>query len=118
MRQNRIRFEKERNDRILAQQMEGAKLRAERMVRNQLREQAWEEARRQPKPTIQTPPSVQHNSPAFDRSVANDRAKEEEARRTAFMERRARAEQHGSQQEQQREQTGRQQDQTKRERER
>ena len=113
LRLNRVRFEKERNDRILMQQMEGAKLRAERMTRAQQREQAWEESRRkvQPQPAETARPVARQDqpqpSPAFDRNSANQRAQEEEARRAAFMERRARA---GEQerQDQQREQAQRQ----------
>jgi len=42
---NRVFFDKQRNDLILRQSLEGAKLRAERKVRNQDRERAWSEVR-------------------------------------------------------------------------
>jgi hypothetical protein len=45
IKQNAIRFVEERNDLIFTQQMEGAKLRAERTTFNQQRDQAWHESR-------------------------------------------------------------------------
>lgn len=46
LRENRARLMAERNDLILAQEMDGAKLRAQWMIRSQLREQAWEDFRK------------------------------------------------------------------------
>lgn len=73
---NRERFEKQRNDRILVQQMEGAKIRAERLTRAQQRKSAWEDYRgrnaKPPTPMIEkvvSPPARLSEVPSDRKSV-------------------------------------------------
>jgi hypothetical protein len=58
MRRNRERYEKERNDLILTRQMDGAKLRAERLTVSQQREQVRDSQTRSPEPPVLKPMPV------------------------------------------------------------
>ena len=74
LRRNRERYEKERNDLILAQQMDAAKIRAERMIRTQLRNHAEEEAgRREVTAAPETPQVITGPDPEYIRQKLQER---------------------------------------------
>lgn len=69
LQKKRLEFEKARSDLILKQNLEGAKLRAMRMVRNQQRERAWDDFRsgKTPLARPEDAPQISHAPDRFDR---------------------------------------------------